>query len=71
MKTVNDNGLAQIRAALDAHHKTPAIARAVGYARDVEQSILDGQGAEFELRAHETWKGRAVICRITDEGLDG
>ncbi len=72
-QTVNQDGLAQIRAHLAAHHKkgTNFTDEMIGaWASDVEQSLSDSGLAEFEIKATDSVSGRTELCTITEDGID-
>ena len=73
MKTVNQKGLEYIaewlrKKARGGEDKTFNLE---AWAGEVEQHVLDGNGAYFELRSFETASGHAEICTLTDDMLDG
>ena len=72
MKTVNELGIKEIRGYLSDLHKqeTFTAAQVSAWASEVEDSLNAGNGAEFEIKAHESKSGHVELCRIDDEGYD-
>lgn len=72
MKTVNEQGLKEIRGYLfDLHKQETFTDKQVSeWAAQVEDSLNAGNGAEFEIKAHESKSGHVELCRIDDEGYD-
>ena len=73
MKTVNEQGLKEIRGYLSDLHKQETFTdtEISQFAAEVADSLNDGNGeAEFVIAAHESKSGVEEICRIDDEGYD-
>jgi hypothetical protein len=72
MKTVNEQGLKEIRGYLSDLHKQETFtdAQLLAWATEVEESLNAGNPPEFEIGARDSKSGRVEICRIDDEGYD-
>ena len=72
MKTVNEQGLKEIRGYLSDLHKQETFtdAQLSAWATVVEESLNAGNPPEFEIGARDSKSGRVEICRIDDEGYD-
>ncbi len=72
MKTVNEQGLKEIRGYLSDLHKQETFtdAQLSAWATVVEESLNAGNLPEFEISARDSKSGRVEICRIDDEGYD-
>ena len=74
VKTVNDNGLEQIANLLGEKHKLGkdhfTDSMLLAWAEEVDDSLADGNGACFEIRALDSVSGHTERCCITDKGLD-
>ncbi len=72
MKTVNEQGLKEIRGYLLDLHKQETFtdAQLSAWATVVEESLNAGNPPEFEIGARDSKSGRVEICRIDDEGYD-
>lgn len=73
MKTVNPNGLSVIKQFLLDHLRRPELVNdeVVGhYATKIEDSILEGNGAQFEIRSFKTLSQRPEICRLSDDCIE-
>jgi len=74
VKTVNNKGIEQIANLLGEKHKlgkdhfTVPMLRA--WAEEVDDSLAEGNGACFEIRAWDSASGHTERCCITDEGLN-
>lgn len=72
MKTVNQKGFEYIaewlrKKARGGEDKTFSLG---GWAQEVEQHVIDGNGAYFELRAFEAASGHTEICTLSNDMLD-
>jgi hypothetical protein len=73
-KSVNANGLRQIRQFLAENHKKggehfdDAMLRA--WAADAEFQLGEGNQASIEIRAFDSVSGRAEQFTVSDDGLD-
>jgi hypothetical protein len=72
MYTVNKLGIKEIRGYLSDLHKQETFtdAQVSAWATEVEDSLIAGNGAEFEIKAHESKSGHVELCRLDDEGYD-
>ncbi len=74
VKKVNDNGIEQIANLLGEKHKLGkdhfTDSMLLAWAEEVDDSLADGNGACFEIRAWDSVSGHTERCCITDEGLD-
>ena len=72
MRTVNVQGLKEIRDYLSDLHKQETFtdAQVSAWAAEVEDSLNAGNGAEFEIKAHDSKSGHVELCRLDDEGYD-
>lgn len=71
--TVNATGINMIAAWLADHHVGGAElthANVHAWAAEVERHAEDGNGAYFELRAHESLAGRAEVFDLPAAGYD-
>ena len=71
--TVNETGLAEIRAHLERFSKYPATDEAVyAYAEDAEQDLSDtcGVAASMEIRASHSKSGNPVPFDLPTDGWD-
>lgn len=71
--TVNATGLELVAAWLSDHHIQGADhghLNVHAWASDIEQHAADGNGAYFELRAHESLCGRPEIFELPSVGYD-
>jgi len=72
MKTVNAQGLKEIRIYLADLHKQETFtdAQVSAWAAQVEDSLNAGNAAEFEIKAHESKSGHVELCQLDDESYD-
>lgn len=72
MITVNKKGLQQIRTALKRHHKKVQFTDSMvhAWATEVEDRWLNGNGAIFEIKPHNSNSGAAVEIVIDPSGYD-
>jgi hypothetical protein len=73
MKTVNEQGLKEIRDHLSDLHKQAVFtdAEILQVAAQVEESLNYGNGeAMFVVAAKDSWIGKDEVCHIDDEGYD-
>jgi hypothetical protein len=72
MKTVNEQGLKEIRDYLSDLHKQDTFTdeQVSAWATEVEDSLNAGNGAEFEIKANDSKSGHVELCRLDDEGYD-
>ena len=73
MKTVNAQGLKEIRIHLSDLHKQKIFtdAEVLAVAAEIEESLNYGNGeAMFVVAAKDSWIGQDEICHIDDEGYD-
>lgn len=74
VKKVNGNGIEQIANLLCEKHKLGkdhfTDSMLLAWAEEVDDSLADGNGACFEIRAWDSVSGHTEFCCITDEGLD-
>jgi hypothetical protein len=72
MKTVNEQGLKEIRGYLfDLHKQVTFTATEISqFAAEVEDSLNEGNDAQFVIAAHASKSGQDEVCRIDDEGYD-
>jgi hypothetical protein len=73
MKTVNAQGLKEIRIHLSDLHKQKTFtdAEVLAVAAQIEESLNYGNGeAMFVVAAKDSWIGVDEICHIDDEGYD-
>lgn len=74
LKTVNENGLAQIHTFLAEKHKKGGdhfnneMLRA--WAHDAEFSLAEGNNAGIEIRSFDAVSGHTETFTISEEGLD-
>lgn len=73
-RTINAQGLAEIRAFLAAHHKkgadhfTPEMLRA--WAADAEFQLSEGNSADIEIKSWDTMSGHAELLTVSPAGID-
>jgi len=72
MKTVNEQGLKEIKGYLSDLHKQETFtdAQVLAWAAEVEDSLNAGNGAEFEIKAYDSKSGHVELCQLDDEGYD-
>ena len=72
MKTVNLQGLKEIRIHLSDLHKQKTFtdAEVLAVAAQIEKSLNSGGEAMFVVAAKDSWIGKDEICHIDDEGYD-
>lgn len=73
IKTINENGLNQIKTFLVENHKDGAIFddnMISAWATDAEFQIGEGNPASIEIFRSDSVSGRTVEFTISDEGLD-
>lgn len=72
MKTVNAQGLKEIRDHLSDLHKQKTFtdAEVLEVAAQIEDSLNSGGEAMFVVAAKDSWIGKDEICHIDDEGYD-
>jgi hypothetical protein len=72
MKTVNAQGLKEIRGYLSDLHKQETFtdAQMLAWAAKVEDSLNAGGPALFEIKAHDSKSGCIELCQLDDEGYD-
>lgn len=72
--SINENGLEQIKAALDKHHKLPlehfTPEMLAAWCLLAESSHADGNDVRFEIKGVDSVSGKPVTVFITPEGYD-
>jgi hypothetical protein len=69
---VNEQGLNEIRAFLDANHKNDFFTREmlIAWAEEAEFQLSEGNPATIEIRAWDSINGRTQQFTISDAGID-
>jgi predicted NUDIX family NTP pyrophosphohydrolase len=74
IQTVNETGLAEIRAILSKHHKlggdhfTKAMIDA--WAAEVEFQLAEGNSPSFEIRSWDNVSGYTQVFTLSDESIE-
>ncbi len=73
MQAVNEKGLSRIRRFLRDELKDNILITddvLSAYAESAESSMMNENGAQFEVSAMHTWHGRPVVCRLRPHHID-